>query len=38
MELGAELENISWVAEEAEMLLGGAVDVAAGADKVKFQG
>ena len=38
MDLGAELENISWVEEKAEMLLGGAVDVAAGADNVKFQG
>ena len=34
VELGAELENISWVEEAADELLGGAVDVAAGADVV----
>ncbi len=34
VELGAELENISWVEEEADVLRGGAVDVAANADVV----
>jgi hypothetical protein len=34
VELGAELENISWVEEAATELLGGSEDVAAGADVV----